>query len=73
MEFEAMSKLVKSQEGQFGGAYVIYPPEGTAISALVISTAPDPAEFWANLKTRCEVALNELAMKEHKQGPFGRR
>lgn len=58
---------------KFGGAVVIVPPEngGEAIELLILDNSSAPGQFWATLKTRCDMALDAINVVARQQG-FGR-
>jgi len=60
--------------GQFGGAVVIVPPKdaGDPVETLILDNSQSPAEFWAALKTRCEIKLSQLIEAERNMATFGR-
>lgn len=42
----------------FGGCFVVIPPQGgDAVKTLILDKAQDVAQFWALLKTKCDMAL----------------
>jgi len=45
----------------FGGCFVVLPPMGgEPIKTLILDSKQDPAQFWAILKTKAEMALASL-------------
>lgn len=63
--FDAMATLIHENENEsFAGAFVIVPPNGEPPIELLLLTAPDPAMFWSMIKTKAEIAMQELAAKE---------
>ena len=73
--FDSMAATVETNVGApFGGAFVIIPPEngGAIVSSLLIDANQDPAQFWAMLKTKCEIALADLADAQRAQQAFRR-
>jgi len=58
----------------FGGAFVVVPPQGgEPINTLILDSNQDPAQFWAILKTKAEMALAGLDEQQRNQTGFGRR
>lgn len=58
---ELADRMERNSDGSFGGAYVVIPPAGgDVIKMLILDSAKDPAQFWAVLKTRCEMVLAGL-------------
>lgn len=76
LPFHDMASLIERNDGgSFGGAFVIVPPKdgGDVMSTLLIDKQLNPSQFWAILKTKCEIALNELMQQEQSNRGFGRR
>jgi hypothetical protein len=73
--FDEMAASIKHNKGQgFGGACVIVPPGGeNTISLLLLDGAQDPAQFFALVKTKCEIALNAIDDKHRQAGGFPAR
>lgn len=66
--FAEMATRISGQvKAEFGGAYVIVPPAGyEPMWNLSLDSKQDVGQFWASLKTRCEIALAELAQAEQR-------
>jgi len=65
--FEAMAQTIRHQEdtSPFGGAVVAVPPGGhQMIFSLNLDPTANVAQFWATLKSRCEMQLAELSEAE---------
>ena len=69
--FTAMAESI-SRNSDFGGAFVVVPPEGAGepLSTLILDGKPDPAQFWQMLLTKCQIMIAEI--EAAKRG-FGRR
>lgn len=67
--------LERNEYAPFGGAFVIVPPKdgGDVVATLLFDKQLNPSQFWAILKTKCEIALNELMQQEQSNRGFGRR
>ena len=72
---ELADRISQNDGASFGGAFLVAPPEGGGdiLSTLIIDSRVDPAQFFALLKTKCEMALNELLDQQRNQTAFGRR
>lgn len=65
LPFVAMAERINLNADQsFAGAVCIVPPNGEPPVEILLLTAPDPAMFWSLIKTKAEVAIQELAAKE---------
>lgn len=64
--FSAMAERIRHNVGQsFGGAFVVVPPQnGPVLETLILDNKQDEAQYWLLLKTKCEMALNEIDAKE---------
>ena len=72
--FRKMADAIESNaERGFGGAFVIMPPEGDPIETLILDSKQDPSQFYMLLKTKCDIALNELDAKQTQAQGFQRR
>jgi hypothetical protein len=75
--FSEMAASIEHNKGQgFGGAFIVVPPAegGRVLSVLILDGAQNAAQFWAMLKTRCELELAELEDKARASSSgFGRR
>ncbi len=72
--FRKMADAIESNaERGFGGAFVIMPPEGDPIETLILDSKQDPSQFYMLLKTKCDIALNELDAKQRQAQGFQRR
>ena len=60
-----MADLIDLNTGKpFAGAVCIVPPNGEVPVEILLLTAPDPAMFWSMVKTKAEIAMQEIANKE---------
>lgn len=58
---EMADRMEQNGPEYFGGAFVVIPPvPGEVVKTLVLDKAQDPAQFWALLKTKCDMALAGL-------------
>lgn len=58
--FAAMrGRIEETSAAEFGGALVICPPSGEAISFLLIDPAQDTEHFWAIAESRVKMAVQE--------------
>jgi len=63
--FTGMAARIETNYGaDFGGAFVICPPEGGSLATLLLDSKQDPIQFWSLLKAKCEIALAELDQKK---------
>ena len=73
--FRAMADLIeRNVDGAtFGGAVVIIPPSegGDPIEMLMLDVTADAGQFWATIKTRIEIKLNQMDEKARAQAAFG--
>lgn len=67
------ARLVLNGDKNFGGAFVVVPPAaGEPIHTLILDGNQDPAQFWAILKTKAEMALAGLDEQMRNQTAFRR-
>lgn len=72
--FLQMSERIKHNRDQpFGGAVVIYPPDGDPIEFLLLDGSADVVQFWATAKKRIENALEDLESRARGQQGFSFR
>lgn len=75
--FRKMADRIEANEGfGFGGAFVVAPPAegGDPVTVLIVDESNQPAQFWAMLQTRCQLALAAIEEKARgQQGLYGRR
>ena len=72
--FTRMAERIDKNDGeQFGGAFVIIPPDGAgeAMQSLMINSGTDLAAFWMLLQSMINVALENI--KAQQASPYGRR
>jgi hypothetical protein len=73
--FRAMATRIdmNAKEG-FSGAFVIRPPgDQPEVALLLLHNKEDAAMFWSLVKTKAEIALQELASAEQQNQWHGRR
>ena len=67
------ARLKLNGDKNFGGAFVVVPPSGgDPIQTLILDGKQDPAQFWAILKTKAEMALAGLDEQQRNQQAFRR-
>ena len=75
--FREMADRIETVKGMgFAGAFLIIPPDGGGepVWSIGMDSGKPVAQFWANLKTRCEITIAELEDKQRQQAqPFGAR
>jgi hypothetical protein len=73
--FDRMAARIRlnSDQGGFGGAFVVVTPDGVAQEVLLLDNAQNPAIFWSIIKTRAEIAVAEIEDAQRQGGGFGRR
>ena len=72
--FRIMADLIdRNVNSTFGGAVVIIPPfeGGDPIEMLMLDVTADAGQFWATIKTRIEIKLNQMDEKARAQATFG--
>ena len=72
--FRVMADLIEDNaHATFGGAVVIIPPAegGDPIEMLMLDVTADAGQFWATIKTRIEIKLNQMDEKARAQATFG--
>lgn len=63
-------KIEINKDNGFAGAFVIVPPQGEPQDMLLLDSSASPVIFWSTLKTRVDIALEELDEAE-RRGGFG--
>lgn len=75
--FDGMAARIRhNRDASFGGAFVIIPPvkEGSEpLDTLILDSKQDLAQFWALLKTKAEMELQQIDQLQRQQGAFSRR
>jgi hypothetical protein len=66
-------RLDHNADAKFGGAFVIIPPTGDAQDMLILDNSGNPAIFWATLRSRVDIALQELQDAERQVSAFPAR
>jgi hypothetical protein len=72
--FRDMADTIEANTN-FGGCFVIVPPEGAGepVQTLLLDPSPDPAQFWSMIQTKCQIQLAEIEMAKRNNAAFGRR
>lgn len=71
--FKLMAGKIERNGGvDFGGAFVLVPPEGTVVDLLILDSNATPAVFWSLIQTKAQIALAELEA-DSRQGFSGQR
>lgn len=72
--FTRMADLIQRNgfQSDFGGAFVVVPPGRTEpLSTYILDPKQDPAQFWALLQTKAQLALDEIdQQRRQQQGGF---
>ena len=58
-----IEKIERNPEADFGGAFIIVPPEGDPVQGLFIGQN-EPGLFWASVKTKIEQALDAIDTRQ---------
>ena len=70
--FQALADQLKAQGATtFGGAFLAVPPAGTSLDAILLTSTPDQALFWATVEGKIAIAKAEIDAQSH--GMMGRR
>ena len=71
--FQMRERIDKNDN--FGGAFVIVPPEGAGepVQTLLLDPTPDPAMFWQMIQTKCQIMIAEIEIKKRQNAAFGGR
>ena len=72
--FRTMAECIEKNDN-FGGAFVIVPPEGAGepVQTLLLDPSPDPAMFWQMIQTKCQIMIAEIEIQKRKNAAFGGR
>ena len=72
---EMAAKIEHNAGADFGGAFVIVPPEGAGetVETLILDTRQDPVQFWSLLQAKAATVIAELEDKKRVAGAFGGR
>lgn len=58
---EMADRMEKNGIQEFGGCFVVIPPQGgDPLKTLILDKNADVAQFWALLKTKCDIALASI-------------
>lgn len=72
--FTSMAERIRRNDGtDFAGAFVLCPPNQAPIAMLLLDDKATPALFWGTLKSRVEMAMQELEEAERGSNIYGRR
>lgn len=74
--FRQMADNIDHNKGApFGGALVIVPPDngGEPVSTLILDQTGDAAQFWAAVKFKAELAIQELSNQQRANQAFAPR
>jgi hypothetical protein len=72
--FTAMAQRAEAiKAGEFGGAFVFVPPEGEAVSMMLVNPDPDMAAFLGALSGRVQQWLGEIEERSKGANQWGRR
>jgi len=71
--FRAMAdRLERNASTEFGGAFLIVPPEdGNPLDGAFVTTTPNAAVFWSSVQGQTEVAVQRLTAPQPGRG-YGR-
>lgn len=74
LPFRNMSQRIEhNEQGGFGGAFVIVPPDGAApMETLILDATSDAAQFFMLLQARITTRLKEIEEAE-RLNPYSRR
>lgn len=53
-------RIGRNPSADFGGAFLIVPPEGDHISTLILDSDRNLSQFWSLVKARAELALAQI-------------
>lgn len=70
---EMAARLELNKDDLFGGAFVLFPPQGEAIVHLSLNGHTSKAEFFAFLKSQIDQVCSLIAQQEQEDRAFGRR
>lgn len=68
---EIADKIDRNPETDFGGAFIIVPPDGEPVSGILVG-APDLGVFWGAVKLKCDKAVDTIDDKQRQQQQFRR-
>ena len=68
-------RLEKNTDEEFGGVFLIVPPEGGGepIDGMFLASKPNPVSFYASMQGQVEMAIEEFKAANQPQGRMGRR
>lgn len=68
------ARIEKNGSDSFGGCFVVLPPQGyEGLSALILDTNQDAAQFFGLLQTKITLALAGIEEAQRNAQSFGRR
>lgn len=67
------AKVVQNEQNEFGGAFVIVPPEGAGevVETLILDRQSDPIQFWKMLMEKAAATVSRLEDQARNQSAFG--
>lgn len=75
-------KVIENADNGFGGAVVIFGPDGNPVEWMMVNREADPALFWGTVQTQVNIRMQQLKEDSSRQqsgwgggisGPGGRR
>lgn len=69
---DMITDIAKLDPARFAGAFVIIPPSGEPISAMLTDPQKSGAAFWAMVQSKIEIAVEEFRGKHPQPGQFRR-
>lgn len=65
----SMAERIEINRGAgFAGAFVIVPPGSEPQQLLILDGQMNPIVFWSTLKTKVDLALDEISNKDKQKG-----
>ena len=53
-------KVIENAENGFGGAVVIFGPDGNPVEWMMVNREADPALFWGTVQTQVNIRMQQL-------------
>lgn len=71
---EMAARIEHNKPGEFGGAFVIVPPAGDAVTVLNLDGVKDAALFWSMVQARMAVVIKQVTaqMDQQQRDPWRR-
>lgn len=66
-------RLDRVSPAEFGGAFLIVPPEGTVLDSVTVASAPTLMAYWASLGGQVDVAISDVRKTVEQQVGYGGR